>query len=89
MGRSCGHRGSRRFPLQSVLALAGNKVLADETVSPAGKPSDQLTPTGWHKFSKQVAGCIGCGKRLLPLFNRAGPAQRSAWPAAGRSKHVT
>ncbi len=63
MARSCGHRGSRRFLLQSLLALAGKRALADETVLPAIKPSDQQTPTGWHKFSKQVAGYIDRGKR--------------------------
>src|SRR3954469_8778283 len=61
--RSCGHQGSRRCLLQSLLALAGHRTLADETLSPAVKPSDQLTPAGWHKFSKQVAGYIDRGKR--------------------------
>ncbi len=61
MAKICGHR--RKFLLQSLFALVANRVLADEPVPPTAKPSDQQPSTGWHKFSKQVAGYIDRGKR--------------------------
>jgi hypothetical protein len=62
MATSRGHRGSRRFLLQSLLAFAGNRARADETMPPV-KPSEPQPSTGWHKFSKQVAGYVDRGKR--------------------------
>jgi hypothetical protein len=46
-----------------MMALVGHQTLAAETLPPTVQPSDQLTPTGWHKFSKGVAGYIDRGKR--------------------------
>jgi hypothetical protein len=62
MATSYGHWRVRRVLLQSLLALAANRVLADE-MPPVAKPSDQQPSSGWHKFSKQVAGYIDRGKR--------------------------
>ena len=63
MAKSCRHWRSRRFLLQTFLAIAGNRALADETMPPVVKPSRQQPSTGWHKFSKQIAGYIDRGKR--------------------------
>lgn len=63
MANSCRHRGARRFLLQSLLALAANRALADETMPPVVEPSDQQPSTGWRKFSKRVSGYIDRGKR--------------------------
>ncbi len=62
MAKSCSLR-SRRFVLQSLMAVAGGRTMADSTVSPAATPSNQEPPSGWHKFSKQVAGYVDRGRR--------------------------
>jgi hypothetical protein len=45
---------SRRLLLQGMMTVAAGRAKADNAVAPA---------TGWHKFSKQVAGYIDRGKR--------------------------
>jgi hypothetical protein len=62
MAKSCAER-SRRFLLQSLMAVASSRAMADDTALPTVTPSDKTPTPGWHKFSKQVAGYVDRGKR--------------------------
>ena len=62
MATSCPLR-SRRSLLQGLIAVAGNRAMADDTALSGMTIQDQKPASGWQKFSKQVAGYVDHGKR--------------------------